>query len=156
MIRLLGVGVLLALGAYCALFTSNREKKRLTVIDAWIELLYCVRNQIDCFSSPLPQILKGVDPSLLERIGAKKECTGALELVDASVPFLDRDSQKLLGDWAKEIGTTYREEQVRRCDHYLRDLEAHRDKVRQHLPMRLKMLTTLHLCAALGAVILLW
>lgn len=156
MIRILGVVFLLAVGGYCAFFTTNQEKSKLTVINAWIELLYEIRNQIDCFSVPLPQILMHADRALLEKLGAKNNCRDAKELLDASSPFLDKDTKKLLEDFAKEIGTTYRTEQVKRCDHYLTALESHRDKIKQTLPLRLKMLTTLHLCACLGAVILLW
>ena len=156
MTRVLGGCVLLALGAYGAFFTGSKEKKRLSVLDAWIELLYRVRNQIDCFSLPLPQILKTTDRVLLEKLGQENECVDTKSLMDASFPFLDNDSQKILEDWAREIGTTYREEQVKRSDHYLRALEAHRNSLKERLPMRIKMLTTLHLCASLGAVILLW
>lgn len=156
MMRVIGAAALLAIGGYCAFGTAKTEKKKLTVLEAWIAFLYCVRSQIDCFSLPLPEILKKADPTLLSALGLEEELFSTEQLVDATASILDGESQKLLKSWSKEIGTTYREEQVKRCDYYLRALEVQRDKARQNLPLRIRMLTTIHLCASLGAVILLW
>ena len=156
MIRILGACTVLGIGILAALSTVQKERKKLLVLEAWIALLYYVRNQIDCFSLPLDQILSNADRSLINTLGYCGEAPSPEQLLNASEPFLDVDSQKLLGTLIGELGSSYRQEQVKRCDYFLKELETQRDKTKQNLPMRQKMLVTLHLCAGLGAVILLW
>ena len=156
MTRILGACTVLGIGILAAWSTAQKEHKRLLVLEAWISLLYYVRNQIDCFSLPLHQILSTADRSVLNTLAHGCENPSLEKLRLSSAPFLDAECQKLLNGLIDELGTSYRQEQVKRCDYYLKELQLHRDKAKQSLPMRQKMLVTLHLCAGLGAVILLW
>ena len=156
MIRILGACTVLGIVALAAWSRVQKERKGLAVLEAWITLLYEVRNRIDCFSLPINQILSNTDRALLDTLGCNGENPTPDRLFRSSEAFLYEDCKALLRALLGELGTSYRQEQVKRCDHYLKALEAHRDKIKQNLPMRQKMLVTLHLCAGLGAVILLW
>jgi len=155
MIKLLGIGILLAIAGYSAWIASGRERRRLAVLEAWITLLYYVRSQIDCFSLPVAKILSSAERSVLETLGAT-HAVSLEELFHASLPYLDKESAKSLENLIAEMGSTYRQEQVKRIDYYLRQLETARDKMRLELPKRVKMLVTLHLCVGIGSAILLW
>lgn len=156
MIRILGACTVLGIVSLAAWSTVQKERKELAVLEAWITLLQEIRNQIDCFSLPLNHILSHTDRSLLSTLGCDHQKPALEELLRSSEGFLDEESKKLLGALIGELGTSYRQEQVKRCDHYLKVLGSHCDKIKQSLPTRRKMLVTLHLCAGLGAVILLW
>ena len=156
MMRLFGACTLLGILGYTAWSTVREERKRLAVLDAWIALLYYIRNQIDCFSLPLHQIFVSADKSLFKTLGDDGALPSAESLFHASEPLLDEDCAALLRSWVSEIGGSHREQQVKRCDYYLKELEALRDKRKSALPHRTRLLVTLHLCAGLGAVILLW
>ncbi len=156
MIRMLGACTVLGIVALAAWSTVQKERKELAVLEAWITLLQEIRNQIDCFSLPLNHILSHADRAVLSTLECDRQNPTLEQLFHTSEGFLDEESKKLLGALIGELGTSYRQEQVKRCDHYLKLLGAHCDKIKQTLPMRRKMLVTLHLCAGLGAVILLW
>ena len=155
-LKWLGVGVMLGVTAYSALRTTRAERARLALLDAWIALLYYVRGQIDCFSLPMDEILCRADKSLLAELGHTGGQARLSVLLERTALRLDKDTRRTLEVFLRELGSTYREEQVRRCDHYLGQLQAGRERLAAQLPARIKLCVTLHFCLALGAAVLLW
>jgi hypothetical protein len=125
-------------------------------LDAWIDLLVYVRGQIDCYLLPLDEILAAADKTLLSACAPSGEPHSLAALLQGALPYLDAEGQRLLSSLVREMGTSYREEQIKRCDYYVQALQLCREKVAQELPARLKMRTTLSVCAAIGVAILLW
>ncbi|MBQ7347378.1 MAG: hypothetical protein IJW55_05425 [Clostridia bacterium] len=153
-LKLLGGFLILFAGGSAAIAAVRREKKKLAVLDAWIELLSYIRGQIDLYLMPMEQILSGADKALFDILGSQaKTLTACLE---ASLPHLDNESRRLLTSWIKESGSTYREEELKRCDFYLASLRRRREKLAAEQPSRLKLAVALHLCLSLGTAILLW
>ncbi len=152
------LGALLTVG--CGLATSfllvKREKERLRAIDAWLVLLRYLRTQIDCYLLPIAQILEKApqDFFLPLRGGARAESMEAL--LECSLPYLDAESAALLREFASEVGGSYREEQLKRCDHYLSCLEAQKERLSGELPKRTKLYHALFSCLSMGIAILLW
>ena len=77
-------------------------------------------------------------------------------LLHASRGCLCGEAARLLTGFVREIGGSYREEQVRRCDYYLTALRAVREQQKEELPARVRVCVAVCLCAALGIAILLW
>lgn len=125
-------------------------------MDAWIDLLVYVRGQIDCYLLPLDEILAAADKTLLAACAPSGETHSLAALLQGALPYLDAEGQRVLSSLVREMGTSYREEQIKRCDYYVQALQLCREKVAQELPARLKMRTTLSVCAAIGVAILLW
>ena len=94
--------------------------------------------------------LTHVIPSLL----ATGEPVAAL--VRESRLYLEPECERLLVTFAGELGYTHRAEQVARCDHYIQALGEERRRLADALPARVRVSSTLCLCCALGAAILLW
>jgi len=155
-IKLAGSLLILAAGGFAAFGKAKGEQQRLGVLDAWIDLLSHVRGQIDLYLTPMDEILRSADRSILERLGVTAGSGGVRACLQASLSRLDAESRRLLLIWSRECGRSYREEELRRCDHTLRALKEHRDRLSAALPSRIKLTVALPLCLALGTAILLW
>lgn len=154
--KALGVLLILAVGAVTAKAGATREREKLTVLDAWLGLLLYLRGQIDCYLLPLDEIFRGADKELLRAASAGREAETWDDLLHASLPHLGKESARLLTALMRELGSSYREEQLRRCDYYLSALEKERDRLAAALPARQKLCVASCLCTALGTAILLW
>ena len=167
LLKIIGSGILLLAGGYVSLAIVAFERRRLRVLDGYISLIYYIKGQIDCYALPLTDILASVDPTIL--LACLGVDTGALRLsavppetcdltdmVRQSRLYLQPESERLLTTMTGELGTTYRTEQVRRCEYYLSALTEERHKLYETLPGRLRTTCTLCLCCALGTAVLLW
>ena len=156
-VKLAGGLLILAAGFFAAQLGAYREKKRLTVLDAWLELLLEIRTQIDCYLTPLDEILQNARPALLQACTGGEDVKPSLaELLNAAESCLDPECQRLLQAFTREIGASYRDEQLKRCDFYLQALQVERERIARALPARVKLTVTLSLCAAIGIAIILW
>ena len=156
MVKLLGSILILTAGVLTAQHTIAKERRRLAVLDGWVELLVYIRSQIDCFLTPVGEILEHADPALLRACTAGSVPRSLPQLFSAALPYLDPTCRRLLGGMIREIGSNYREEQLKRCDYYLAALQSRRDTVAASLPSRQKLCRALCICIAAGGAILLW
>lgn len=155
-LKLAGCLLILAAGGAAALFCIRAERRRLEVLDGWIDLIALVRSRIDCYLMPQDAILSSLDAEQLRRCGGTVPCTSFPALSQASERFLSRESRRIVGSFAAGIGNGYRDEQVRACDYDLDALRDIRKRTAAELPSRIRVRTALCLTAALGAAILLW
>ncbi len=82
--------------------------------------------------------------------------TSPARLLEHSKAYLEEETVHLLDSFSREIGSCYREEQVKRCDYYISALRKIREKQLAELPARLKTRGALCMCGAVGLAILLW
>lgn len=155
-LKILGAFLILSAGALCARTSVQYEKKRIRVIDGWIDLIFYIRSRIDCYLTPLGDILAERQDAITELYVPKKNATDLHAILSASTVYLDGETQRLLTGFVHEIGSSYREEQVRRCDYYITSLRTLRERNAAELPMRMRMSVTISLCIAIGAAVLLW
>ena len=154
-LRYLGIAAILVTALGGALSGARLEKKKLQNLDDWIALIAHIRLQIDCYLMPLDRILATADCTLLAALGNEHaQTTDAL--LESSLPYLDIAVAQELSSFFAMLGTTYREEELKRCDYHLSRLRAHREAMAASLSARIKAKITLTLCLAVGAVILLW
>lgn len=156
LIKTIGVGLILTAGSFASYTAVRYEKKKLSVLDAWIDLIFHIRGQIDCYLTPLDEILACADRDVLLACMCRTPHPNLKTLLDSSSPYLGGECKRLLTAFVREIGGSYREEQLRRCDYYINILRAIRDKMATELPARVKLSVTVGICAALGAAIILW
>ena len=155
-LKLFGSLLLLLAGCFAAQITSRKLQKSLAVTDAWLELIRLIRGQIDCYLLPLEAILASADPALLTRAGAGSYDRSLPALLSKAHPLLSPEVEQLLRSFIRELGTSYRDEQLKRCDYYLTVLQDKRDLIASALPARLRLCRALSLCVAAGSAILLW
>lgn len=156
MLKFIGAIIIVLAGDFLSRHAVRFEKKRLSVLDGWIDLIFYIRTQIDCYLMPLDEILATADKTLLQFAEDRSYQHTLASLFGATSPYLNTEGQRILRGMIREMGGSYREEQVKRCDFYLVSLRALREKLAAELPARLKLCTTLSLCTAVGTAILLW
>ena len=156
MLKFLGALLILSVGVFAAFISVQYEKKRLTVVDGWIDLILYIRGQIDCYLMPLDDILSGGDRALFEACMSPSNAADLPAILDASGIYLDGDGKRLVEGFVREIGSGYREEQLKRCDFFIASLRAQREKIAAALPLRVRLCATLCICIALATAILLW
>ncbi len=157
LLKWMGCILLLSAGGSFALCSVRREKKKLTVLDGWIDLIFYIRTQIDCYLTPLGELLAAASPAMLTACTAEGEAVPELEgLLEKARCHLGGESERLLSGFVREIGTGYREEQVKRCDYYLALLREEREKLQTELPQKNRVTVALSVCSAIAVSILLW
>ena len=78
------------------------------------------------------------------------------DMIKESRAYLEPESERLLTAFSSELGHTFREEQVMRCEHYIEALEEERRRLSEAVPTRVRMNGILCMCCVLGMVVLLW
>ena len=156
MLKLLGALLILSVGIFSAYLSVQYEKKRLTVVDGWIDLILYIRGQIDCYLLPIGDILLGGDRALFEACMSPSNAADLPAILGASEIYLDGDAKRTLESFVREIGTGYREEQLKRCDFFIASLRTQRERIAAALPMRVRLCATLCICLSLATAILLW
>lgn len=169
--KALGSLILLLAGGYLSVSVSRYQRRRLLVLDAYISLVYHIKGQIDCYALPLRDILATVDPALLSACLGSDDPRVALELLprllsapESPLPllvaesrlYLEPEAERLLTSLSHELGATHRMDQVARCEHYITVLGEERRRLLEAMPTRIRVGSTLCLCAAAGAAVLLW
>lgn len=156
MLKFLGALLILSVGIFAAFVSVQYEKKRLSVVDGWIDLILYIRGQIDCYLMPLDNILSGGDRALFEACMSPSNAADLPAILDASQIYLDGDSRHTLESFVREIGSGYREEQLKRCDFFISSLRTQRERIATALPLRTRLCATLCICLSLATAILLW
>ena len=152
----LGAALLLLCGTVAAAYAVSAERARLQTLREWIDLITLMREQIDCYLMPVGAILSRADSDLVRACRAAGIAPSADACLTLSAGRLGKEEAGIIGDFVKELGGVYREEQVRRCDRTLTALRALSERRERELPARIRLSVTLCLSAALGALVLLW
>ncbi|CDC63840.1 unknown [Clostridium sp. CAG:448] len=152
------IGTLFVCGAGIGftVFAIRFERCKLQILDAYIALIFYIKGQIDSCAMPIGEILRGAGRALAEFPALAVISPDEDPIDKSSVYYLDRESLRLLRSFFSELGSLYREEQLRRCDYYIEALTSQRQKLHEMLPARLRLVCTLVLCTAAGITILLW
>jgi len=153
--KLFGSLFILAGGAICGSALNKEDKKRLLRLDSIISLLKFIRLQIDYYCVPVGVIFERCDPSLLNACGTNKIPSRFGEFIDSIDPPLDAPVMSILRSFSNELGTSFREEQLKSCDSHIIRLTELRASVVKDMEKRKKLNRVLCFSAAAAVVILL-
>ena len=155
-IKLIGSVLLCASGAFSALSLCRFHRRRLDTTDGFISLIYYVKGQVDCYARPIGDILRSLPPELLRACNCPRGASSLEELILESRIYLDRESLRLLSSFASEFGSIFREEQTKRCDHYIALLRDRRGEIANKLSSEMRSGSAVCICVSLCLAILLW
>lgn len=146
---------MLALTGIAAAISIHRfEQKRLRVLDGFIALLFYIKGQVDCYNLPLSDILAGYPRKTCPDIYV--DGMGFDRMLSESRIYLGAESLRLLERFYGEFGSTYRDEQLKRCDYYIDALTEQRRELSLDLPARTRVGSALCICLSIGLAIILW
>ncbi len=143
-------------GVIIAFSYSRFQRKKLTTIDGFISLLFYIKGQIDCFSRPRSEILSTLPAEVFCACNCHRGADTLEEMVDASRIYLDEEPLRLVSSFASEFGSTFKSEQLRRCDYYISAIGEERKRVFASVNSKSRAGSALWICACIGIIILLW
>ncbi len=156
LIKIIGSVLICVSGLLCAFSICRYYRRRQDTLDGFISLIYYIRGQVDCYARPIGDILLSLPPEMLRDCNCPRGALSLEELVCESRIYLDRESLRLLTSFSSEFGSIFREEQTRRCDHYISQLRDRRIELAGRLPYEMRSASAICICIALCLTILLW
>lgn len=154
--KLAGAALLIICGGLTGRALCESSEVALCRTEGFISLLKYIRNQIDCYLMPVDKILSGCPADILDSCGACPGIRSFTELLETCDGKLPPDTAALLEKFAAELGTTYRDTQLKLCDYYINKLTAERDKLQSEAPAHRKMIMTLCICVAAGIALIMF
>lgn len=155
-LKLIGSLLFALSGVVMAISYSRFQTKKLNTIDGFMSLLFYIKGQIDCFARPRSEILSTLPAEVFCACNCPRGAETLEELVEASRIYLDDEPLRLVASFAAEFGSTFRDEQLRRCDYYISALSEERRRVFSEVQSKSRAGSALWICACVGIVILIW
>ena len=134
----------------------NFQQRKLNTLDGLISLITYIKGQVDCYALPLYEILMGVPAEILCDCNCPEGVESLDELVSESRIYLEEESERLLEAFSSEFGSTFRDEQLRRCDHYIAALGEQRSRLFFEVGRSRRVGSAIWICSSLCLLILLW
>lgn len=154
--KVLGAFLWLISGVYVSTEINKLSKARLEQVSAFIELISFVRLNIDCYATPMPDILAECDSKLIERCGGENADKSTLaNFFDSSDIILPKDAKKAVGEFCHTVGKGYKDSEIRMCDSYIIRLEKLREELSAKQPGSEKLSLTMCICI-FGTLLLLF
>ena len=155
-LKLIGSLLFALSGVVMAISYSRFQTKKLNTIDGFMSLLFYIKGQIDCFARPRSEILSTLPAEVFCACNCPRGAETLEELVEASRIYLDDEPLRLVASFAAEFGSTFRDEQLRRCDYYISALSEERRRVFLEVQSKSRADSALWICACVGIIILIW
>ena len=152
----LGNILLLGCGLLGSMLGARFERARCLQSEGFVDLIRNIRLQIECFGTPISKILSGLDDKLYASLGVKQVPHDLDTLLSQTLLLVDREFLKLLREFAKSLGTGYREEELRYCDYYLARLVPLAQNMRDELEKRVRLALILPPALSAALILLLW
>lgn len=155
-IKIIGSILLAVAGALAAVSVRVFHRRRIDTLDGFISLIFYIKGQVDCYAMPIGDIIASLPPEMLRALNCPRGALTLEELIDESRLYLDRESLRLVTAFSGEFGSVFREEQMRRCDHYIAMLSEVRQRVGMKCESEARAGSALCICTALCLAVLLW
>lgn len=156
LIKIIGSLAIIGAGVFCSVSLCGYHRRRLETLDGFISLIYYIKGQVECYARPIGEILGSLPPEILRDCGCPEGAGSLEELVKSSKHFFDRDTLRLLTSFYTEFGYAFREEQARRCEHYIAMLRDRRGLISEGIIAESRAESAICICACLCLTILLW
>ena len=143
-------------GVIMAISYRRFQLRKLRTVDGIISLILYIKGQIECFSRPRSDILSTLPAEVFCACNCPRGASTLEEVVEACKIYLDEEALRLASAFASEFGSTFRDEQLRRCDYYVGALREERSRVFSSVSQKSRAGGALFICACLGIIILLW
>lgn len=147
--------MLMLSGIYLCSQRLNVISKRLSVVRGLCALLRYTKSQIENYSMPCGEIMRRCPCEILSLCGYTKgePPNDFMELYEA-LCIDDAEAKRIFFDFVRDIGSSYRVEQVRRCEEFLALMSERERYIASRQPIERKLTVTLSVSAVLAVIIL--
>ncbi len=153
----IGAGIVLVSALFLSFRLTRDHRAHLRELDAFYNMIVYIRDNIDHFMKPLPDIFQTYTNETLERCGflPKVRKTDLSQAWRGQTFMISEECRTLLNDFCTQIGSGYRTEELRLCEYTLSRLHNILEKNRNELNNRLKLYKTVPLLFALSVILIL-
>ena len=134
------------------------QKKRIKQINAFIELIEYIKNQVECFLLPINNIMDNCNDNLLKncgiRVGLKKDLS-LKEIISSVTFYCDEKTSDIIMQFAENFGRNYSREQIIACEHYKNELIKIRNNMLERDAKNKKIQLAVFLSISFSIIILL-
>ena len=155
-IKVIGSILLALTGVTSAISICRYHRRRLDTLDGFVSLIYYIKGQVDCYARPISDILHSLPPEILRACNCPRGANSLEDLILESKIYLDSESLRLVTAFSSEFGSIFREEQTRRCDHYITLLRDRRGEIAGRISSEMRSGSAICICLSLCLAILLW
>ena len=155
-LKIMGSFVAIAASIIAAGAIVSAEKRRVSQLLAFTALTERLGQQIENFNTPVADILKSTDPTLLRSCGAITPNTESfLKFLDGCDLALNEEEKRALFTFGADLGRYFRSDQIKACSLCSSQLADFANDAQILFPKKRKMTYTLLICSALALVIIL-
>ena len=154
-VKLLGLFLIFLGGALSSAILNRSLASRLKRSEALLSLIRFIRLQIDLYCLPIDEIFRRADPELYTSLGLSSPPHSFTELKSSLDPPPDGELGRLVESFDRELGASFRDDQLRVCDYHLARLSELHERSVDEIAQKRKLNRTLCLGAAIAIIILL-
>lgn len=123
--KMLGGACLLSSGLWVYFVRDKFEKKKCIQLDAYINLLKHIKNQVECYMKPIDLIISSCSSDLITLCGISQleNLENVEKMLDKASFYIDDDAIDMLYSFSKDYGKGYLDEQIKSCEKYTQALE---------------------------------
>jgi len=157
MLEWIGAGILIA-AAWCVSAGLIRDHKTgLRELEAWYDMISCIRDNIEHLMKPLPDIFQTYTNDCLETCGFLPAVrrTDLRQAWDGQTFTLTGEAYRLIRDFVRSIGSGYRTEELRLCEYTLGRLHGILERARADDANQRKLYKTVPMMLALSVILIL-
>lgn len=142
-------------GIYLCLQRLNAIGKKLSVVRGLCALMRYTKAQVENYSMPCGEILRRCPRDILLLCGYEKDepPQDFLELYSV-LCIEDAEAKRIFFDFVSDMGSSYRAEQVRRCEEFLNLLGERERYIASRQPLEKKLTVTFSVSLVLAVLIL--
>lgn len=159
-LKLAGTALLFSSVAALSYMNKKSDGLRLRRLRGQIEFVKFIRDRIERYLSPISEILRDCDPSVIADvlIGCSDEAFYDIEGM-RSILSSGRycyDGGRIFDSFLSALGSSYRENEIAACEGCIKDLGEIAQKLKKELPRERKSRSVLLFCLAAAIVIILF
>lgn len=153
--KITGACLLVGSGIMLSRSLNRHAELSLQRAEAWATLLGTIKNEIECFSLPIADILLRIDRELFLSCGYMGDTPPkTLRALADGTKWADKETRRSIYRFISEFGRSYRDEQVGRCAYYQALVEERKKALMSALPSKRRLNSTLCLSGSLCLLIL--
>lgn len=157
MLKPTGLCLIFSVCVYIGYEAAARYRRKLRMTEALIALLTYIKAQIEFFSAPLDDIYSSFHNQVLDNCKFTENLrqngfTATLDTIRYSIPDEVYES---LTSFAAGLGKSGRQCQIDLCNYHIEALVTASDVIKDSLPQKTRLYTSLSVMAGLTAVIIL-
>ena len=155
--RVIGSLIIFCGGVLAANYFNGKASRILAEAESCAKLVRYVREQVDSYAMPLPEILVRISTEEVFESILHKEDEDSVKIfkeLAENIKITDFEVRKSIIKFLKDFGRASREEEIKECDDCFRCISARRNILAENLPKQKKINTVLCIAASLALIIL--